>query len=66
MNKQLLLMVALWLSAVNPSVALGTRHLSLDQTSRQEPVKGVVVGTDGTPIPGASVKSLYQSRNHHE
>jgi TonB-linked SusC/RagA family outer membrane protein len=62
MNNQFLLMVAVWLSVVSPSMAHAANHRNYDQVARQEPVKGVVVGTDGTPIPGASVKSLSTKR----
>jgi iron complex outermembrane receptor protein len=58
MNNQFLLMVAVWLSAVSPAMANVPVHLNYNQAARQEPVKGVVVGSDGTLIPGASVKSL--------
>lgn len=62
MNNQLLLMVAVWLSAVSPSMANAPAHRIYDQVARQQPIKGVVVGTDGTLIPGASVKSLSTNR----
>lgn len=62
MNNQFLLMVAVWLSAVSPSMAHEASHRNYYQVARQEPVKGVVVGSDGTPIPGASVKSLTSNK----
>ncbi|SHN33435.1 TonB-dependent receptor [Chitinophaga sp. CF418] len=62
MNNQFLLIVAVWLSAASPSVANTVSHRNYDRVIRQEPIKGVVVGTDGTPIPGASVKSLSSKR----
>jgi iron complex outermembrane receptor protein len=58
MNNQFLLIVAVWLSAVSPAMANTAGHRNYDRVIRQEPIKGVVVGPDGTPIPGASVKSL--------
>lgn len=62
MNKQFLLIVAVWLSAMSPSMASTASHLNYDRLIRQEPIKGVVVGADGSPIPGASVKSLSTKR----
>lgn len=62
MNNQFLLVAAVWLSAVSPSMAHAAYHRNYDQVARQEPIKGVIVGTDGTPIPGASVKSLSTNR----
>jgi len=62
MNKQFLLMVAVWLSAVSPSMANAAGHFVYDQVARQEPIKGVVVGSDGAPIPGASIKSLSTNK----
>src|SRR4051812_15986486 len=62
MNNQFLLMVAVWLSAVSPAMANVPVHINQNQAARQEPVKGVVVGSDGTLIPGASVKSLNTGR----
>lgn len=61
MNKQFLLMVAVWLSAVSPAIANET-HRTYVRVANLEPVKGVVVGADGTPIPGASVRSLSSKR----
>lgn len=62
MNNQFLLIVAVWLSAVSPAMANTAGHRNYDRVVRQEPIKGVVVGSDGTPIPGASVKSLSTKR----
>lgn len=62
MNNQFLLIVAVWLSAVSPAMANTAGHRNYDRVIRQEPIKGVVVGSDGTPIPGASVKSLSTKR----
>jgi TonB-linked SusC/RagA family outer membrane protein len=62
MNNQFLLMVAVWLSAVSPAIAHAAHHPTYDQVARQEPIKGVVAGADGTLIPGASVKSLSTKR----
>lgn len=62
MKNQFLLMVAVWLSAVSPSMANTARHPGYDRVFRQGPIKGIVVGTDGTPIPGASVKSLSTNK----
>jgi TonB-dependent starch-binding outer membrane protein SusC len=62
MNNQFLLVAAVWLSAVSPAMAHAT-HDRLEQVVRQEqPIKGVVVGTDGSPIPGASVRVLSSKR----
>jgi iron complex outermembrane receptor protein len=62
MNNQFILMVAVWLSAVSPTMANVPRHRTYDLLARQEPIRGVVVGADGTPIPGASVKSLASNK----
>lgn len=62
MNNQFFLIVAVWLSAVSPSLANTVSHPNYDRVIRQEPIKGVVVGTDGAPIPGASVRSLSSQK----
>lgn len=62
MNIRFLLMVAVWLSSVSISQANVPYHRIYDQVARQEPVKGVVVGKDGVPIPGATVRSLSTGR----
>jgi iron complex outermembrane receptor protein len=62
MNIRYLLTVAVWLSSVSLSQANAPYYRSYDQAARQEPVKGVVVGTDGTPIPGATIRSLSSKR----
>lgn len=61
MNNQFL-MLAVWLSAVSPAMAGTAHHGIYNQVAQQQPVKGMVVGTDGTPIPGASIKSLSTNR----
>src|ERR1044072_4050426 len=62
MNIRLLFTVAVWLSSVSLSMAKAPYHSTYDQAAQQGPVKGVVVGTDGTPIPGATVRSLSSKR----
>ncbi|HEY1166136.1 MAG TPA: TonB-dependent receptor [Chitinophaga sp.] len=62
MNVRFLFMVAVWLSSVSLSMAKAPYHSTYDKAAQQEPVKGVVVGTDGTPIPGATVRSLSSKR----
>ncbi|UYQ95016.1 TonB-dependent receptor [Chitinophaga horti] len=58
MNRQFLVMVAAWLSATGPAMANAPVSRMYAQAAQQVPVKGVVVAADGTPIPGATVKSL--------
>ncbi|GAA0524906.1 TonB-dependent receptor [Chitinophaga japonensis] len=55
-------MVAVWLSSVSLSRAGAPYFSNYDQAARQEPVRGVVAGKDGTPIPGATVRSLSTGR----
>jgi len=55
-------MVAVWLSSVSLTRANAPYHRIYDQAARQEPVRGVVVGKDNTPIPGATVRSLSTGR----
>jgi iron complex outermembrane receptor protein len=62
MNNQLLLMLAVWLSAASPAVATAATHSIYDQADRQVPVKGTVIGPDGTPLPGVSIKSLSTNK----
>ncbi len=62
MNIRFILMVAVWLSFVNLSRANAPYYGKFDQVTPQEPVKGIIVGTDGTPIAGATVKSLSTKR----
>lgn len=62
MNIRYLLMVAVWLSSVSLSQANAPYNRIYGQVARQEPVKGVVAGADGTPIPGATVRSLSSNR----
>lgn len=62
MNNQLLLMLAVWLSAASPAVATAATHSIYDQAARQVPVKGTVIGPDGTPLPGVSIKSLSTNK----
>lgn len=58
MNIRFLFMVVVWLSCVSLSRANAPYHRIYDKVILQEPVKGVVIGQDGTPIPGATVRSL--------
>lgn len=62
MNNQLLLMLAVWLSAASPAMAATGTHSIYEQTIRQTPVKGIVVGADGTPLPGVSIKSVASNK----
>ncbi|WP_343672920.1 TonB-dependent receptor [Chitinophaga sp.] len=62
MNNQLLLMLAVWLSAASPSVANAATHSIYEQAARQTPVKGIVVGADGTPLPGVSIKAVSSNK----
>ncbi|WP_343693273.1 TonB-dependent receptor [Chitinophaga sp.] len=62
MNNQLLLMLAVWLSAASPAMAATGTHSIYEQAIRQTPVKGIVVGPDGTPLPGVSIKSVASNK----
>ncbi|WPQ61649.1 TonB-dependent receptor [Chitinophaga sancti] len=62
MNNQLLLMLAVWLSAASPAMAATGTHSIYEQAIRQTPVKGIVVGADGTPLPGVSIKSVASNK----
>lgn len=62
MNNQLLLMLAVWLSAASPAMAATGSHNIYEQAIRQTPVKGIVVGPDGTPLPGVSIKSVASNK----
>jgi len=62
MNNQLLLMLAVWLSAVSPAIAANGTHSIYEQANRQTPVKGIVVGPDGTPLPGVSIKAVASNK----
>ena len=55
MNIRFLFMVGVWLSCISFSRADTPNH---SMHYRAEPVKGTVIGADGTPISGATVKSL--------
>lgn len=58
MNIRSLFMVGVWLSCISFSRANIPSPHKYDQVVSREPVKGTVVGTDGTPIAGATVRSL--------
>lgn len=58
MNIRLLLMAAVWLSCISLSLANMPNHYLYFQVASREPVKGTVIGADGTVIAGATVKSL--------
>ncbi|OQP56055.1 SusC/RagA family TonB-linked outer membrane protein [Niastella yeongjuensis] len=58
MNIRLLFMVGVWLSCISYSRANIPTPDKYDQVVSREPVKGTVVGADGTPIAGATVRSL--------
>ncbi|SFW86169.1 SusC/RagA family TonB-linked outer membrane protein [Chitinophaga sancti] len=62
MNNQLLLMLAVWLSAASPAMAANSTHSIYEQANRQTPVKGIVTGPDGTPLPGVSIKSVSSGK----
>lgn len=51
-------MVGVWLSCIGYSRADTPNHYAHHRAASLEPVKGTVVGPDGTPISGATVKSL--------
>ena len=51
-------MVGVWLSCISFSRADTPNHYRHNQVAAREPVKGTVVGADGTPVAGATVKSL--------
>jgi TonB-dependent starch-binding outer membrane protein SusC len=51
-------MVGVWLSCIGSSRANIPNHHRYHQVAVGEPVKGTVVGADGTPIAGATVRSL--------
>ena len=58
MNIRSLFMVGVWLSCIGSSRANTPNHYRYYQVASREPVKGTVVGADGTPIAGATVQSL--------
>lgn len=58
MNIRFLLMVGVWLSCISFSRAEIPTHYIYYKVTPREPVKGTVIGADGTPIVGATVKSL--------
>jgi len=58
MNIRFLFMVGVWLSCISSSRADIPNHYRYYQVASREPVKGTVVGPDGTPIAGATVRSL--------
>ena len=58
MNIRFLFMVGVWLSCISFSRANIPNHYMYYQVASREPVKGTVIGADGTPIAGATVKSL--------
>jgi len=58
MNIRFLFMVGVWLSCIGFSRADVPNHTMYYQVALGEPVKGTVIGADGTPIAGATVKSL--------
>lgn len=51
-------MVAVWLACMGFSRANTPSHYRYFQVATQELVKGTVVGADGTPLAGATVRSL--------
>ena len=51
-------MVGVWLSCIGSSRANTPNHYPYYQVASREPVKGTVVGADGNPIAGATVRSL--------
>jgi TonB-linked SusC/RagA family outer membrane protein len=58
MNIRFLFMVGVWLSCIGSSRANIPNHYRYYQVASREPVKGTVVGADGAPIAGATVRSL--------
>ena len=58
MNIRFLFMVGVWLSCISFSRADIRNHYMYYEVASREPVKGTVIGADGTPIAGATVKSL--------
>ena len=58
MNIRFLFMVGVWVSCISFSRANLPSPQKYDQVASREPVKGTVVGADGTPIAGATVRSL--------
>jgi TonB-dependent starch-binding outer membrane protein SusC len=58
MNMRSLFMVGVWLACISFSQANIPSPLRYDQVASREPVKGTVVGADGSPIAGATVRSL--------
>lgn len=58
MNIRFLFMAGVWLACISFSRANIPSPYKYDQAVSQEPVKGTVVGADGTPIAGATVRSL--------
>src|SRR6201994_2228976 len=58
MNTRFLFAAGVWLSCICSSWANTPNHYPYYQVASREPVKGTVVGADGTPIAGATVRSL--------
>src|ERR1700760_3249965 len=58
MNTRFLFAAGVWLSCICSSWANTPNHYPYYQVASREPVKGTVVGADGTPLGGATVKSL--------
>lgn len=50
-------MVGVWLACISPSQAKAPNHSAYFQAATGEPVKGTVVGPDGAPVTGATVRS---------
>jgi iron complex outermembrane receptor protein len=58
MNIRFLFMAGVWLSCISFSRANIPSPHKFNQVASREPVKGTVVGADGAPIAGATVRSL--------
>ncbi|AEV96456.1 SusC/RagA family TonB-linked outer membrane protein [Niastella koreensis] len=58
MNIRSLFMVGVWLACISFSRANIPSPHKYQQVASKEPVKGTVVGADGSPIAGATVRSL--------